>query len=87
MANSSCKAAFRGGFLCLRSDCYSARRVNSVYSRECKKQVGNAFLIFVKQVTGSKGRLASWEHTYTHLIIIIACCLCERKWGRGGELL
>lgn len=31
MANGPCKAAVRVGFLCFRSDCYSAVTVNSMY--------------------------------------------------------
>lgn len=80
------KTAFRVDFLCFRSDCYSALTVNSMCFWECKKQVGASFLIFIKQVTRYKGSLASWELTHRYLLIVIVCCLCERKWGKGEQL-
>lgn len=87
MANGPSEAAFRVGFLCFRSVCYSALTANSVYSWECKKQAGNSFLIFLKQVTRSKDtwdtRARTHTSTHTHLLTVIVCFLCERKWGRG----
>lgn len=86
MVNDPCKTACRVGFLCFRSDCYWALTVNSICFWECKKQVGASFLIFIKQVPGCKGSLASWELPHRYLLIVIAWCLCERKWGRGEQL-